>query len=131
MAILVPTLSSNGWVKDTALKADSLFAYYLISNASQSYLYTGLVSSLPNDIAISNNDTITLTDVIKKNISALFSRYFQAVEVIVKVSAIDPLKPNELNIDITVEVTDNNERFTLGKLIETVDSKVKQVTDLM
>lgn len=131
MTSIVPTMSNMGWTDSLAVKADKLFSYYLLANASQSYLYRGIVVSFSNDIAVTDGDSIKITGKVKNSIDSLFKRYFAKVETNVKVLPVSELKPNELNIEITIDVFDQDVRYNLGKLIQVIDSDVRKITDLL
>ena len=128
MGIAVPSLSS--WLNDIAEKADSLLAFYLVSEESQSYVYKGSVSSLPSDIAMTTGDISELPTLVKNTLGAMCSRYFDKSDITVNINEPDPTQPTRQLLTIDITVYENDVMYSLGRLIELVDGKTSTITDI-
>jgi hypothetical protein len=128
--IVVPSLSSSGFISNTAEKADRLLSYFFVNEASQSELYFGQITSLPDLIQKNNNETFVLekstTDLLKK----YFSRYFQNVEVQARTDKPQPGDENRTNLTIYVAFTDNGKSYSIGRLVQIVDSKIAEIVHI-
>jgi hypothetical protein len=123
---VIPTLSQDGWV-DTPLKAaDYLFSHLFLSDYSQTYIYYPHVSSIPY-ILFRNQTSITeLARDLKNTIELYFSQHFDGVNCEVLDTSGDGTSGS---VTIYLELRDGETTFTLGKVMEYTDSKIKSVID--
>jgi hypothetical protein len=127
--IPVPTL--KGWEWEISEKADSLMAFYLTSDYSQSFIYKDRVASLQYQIAIDGKRPDILENNVKATLMKLFDKYFEKTEVSVNVSARDPDQPNSLDIKIEVFVYESNVKYSVGREIQAVDGKMNSIVNII
>lgn len=125
--MLLPTLSSAGWIRDPSNKLSRLFDYYLTTNKSQSYLYRNSTISFQNTIKEFQHDPNLLSENLETTITAYFNRYFDSSSVAVRTSSIKSDGRYDIHIDITV--TENNQRYVLSRAIFMNGSKVISVSN--
>lgn len=131
MRVSVPTLSKAGWSKGIAEKIDYLLSDFFTSEYSQSYLFSGSVSSLTYLIQRYQNDIPGLVDMTRQTLEDYFRSYFESVIVEVKSDAGSIENPSNLvSLKIFCQVTENGRQYSAAKLIETIDSKIKRIVDL-
>lgn len=130
MGRALPTLSSSGFVNGIAEKADRLMSYYFTSEASQSNLYRGEITSLPKQIQLLGNDESGLASRIRVELERLFGYYFDAVEFEVITDVPNPTDPNRINVTISATLIDNGQQYSLGRLINVVDSQIARIIDI-
>lgn len=130
MGEVVPSLSSSGWITELAERADRTMAYYLTSDHSQSELYAGRVVSLQYHIEQFGHSHSLLQQQVNQDLERYFGRYFDRIDLTVSVNG--PGENNEDRTELRIEciITEGNQRYSLGKLITTIDSKVIGIFDL-
>lgn len=132
MVAIVPTLDSNGWLSGVAEKADALFAYFLISDYSQSTIFQGRIKSLPWIIKTNPKDLISLTSEIQRALEDLYAPYFDTMSAnvtIEKPEAFLNLTEAKIDLRISVIVRQGGRAYSLGRLINVVNNKIGKVTD--
>lgn len=102
MNIVLPTLSSEGWVTNTDSIITTLFAHAVLANRSQSTIFDKRVTSLPYLIAVHSTVPSKLCFEIKKALETLYGRYFTTVEVIVRSSVTDFSSESTYEVYITI-----------------------------
>lgn len=127
----VPTLSTLGFVYDSANKFDSLIAHAFVADYNQTYLYPGTITSIPRMIEKSGNDKSALIDEIQSRFYEYLSRYYDSVTI---VCTLEQTVPGEedgtLNIQLVITVTEQNAQSVYGRLVNTVNSKLKKIIKL-
>ena len=123
---VVPTLSQDGWVDMPMKAADYLFSHLFLSDFSQTYLYYPNVSSIPYLIFKNQSSINQLANDVKRTVDDYFTRYYDAVTSEVIDSSGDGTNGS---ITIFLEIRDGEEIFTLGKVLEYTDSKIKRILD--
>lgn len=126
----LPTLSSSGFVSGIAEKADRLMSYYFTSEASQSNLYRGEITSLPKQIQLLGNDVSALSERIRTELERLFGNYFDGVEVVVNTDIPNPIDPNRINVTVSATLIDGSQQYSLGRLINVVNSRIAKIIDI-
>ena len=126
----LPTLSSSGFVSGIAEKADRLMSYYFTSEASQSNLYRGEVTSLPKQIQLLGNDEAALAARIRTELERLFGNYFDGVEVNVSTDIPNTADPNRINVTVSATLIDGGQQYSLGRLINVVNSRIAKIIDI-
>jgi len=128
--ILVPTLSLDGWVGSTAMKADYLISDFFLSEKSQTAFYGNEVASLPWIIQNYQGDVQKTTQAVRETLSTYFSRYFKDVTIDVSYAQ-DPPNSSEVKIKLYVSfLDDNGKEHTLTRLIDVLDAKIQKITNL-
>lgn len=126
----VPSLSTAGWVRDVASKADLLVSHYFISEYSQSALYRTQITSLPRQVQEFGNDENNLRTAVRTEMENYLARYFDVVQVEVTVDKPVPGDPNRINVILSVLITDQGQQYSLGRLISTVNSKIVEIVNI-
>jgi hypothetical protein len=127
--VLYPSLT-HGWANNTLSVADNLLTCFILSDYSQTYLYKGMVSSLPWIMHEAQDNVSGMLDLITVTLTNYFNRYFNNTEVEVK-DVTDPLTPSKGALSIYVKFTDTtNQEFVLGKMLSIIDSKIKEVINI-
>lgn len=122
----VPSLSSSAWVTEPGEKADRLLSYFFLSEHLQSNLYAGNVASLPHIIKTYGHDELALTSSMRDTLTTLFQRYFDEVDLDVKITTVDA---KTLAISLSAILTQGGVGYNMAKEISTLDSKVVKIMD--
>lgn len=133
MANVYPSLSSMGWVTDVSVKADKILMDFITANYSQSIIFRGKIKSLAYCIHKAR-DMAALQENLQLIVTALLSGYYDNAEVSVRIV---PLEKNgavdnvdNMDIRISAIVTENGIRYSLGKLVQYVNSAISKITAL-
>ncbi len=126
----VPSLTATGWLTELRERADSLLAYYLTSEASQTHLYEGKITSLPYHIRTYGSDAVKLRSRVETDLINYFQRYFDSLDVRVSTDIPDQADPERINLRLDITVMDQEKRYSLGRLIKVQNSKVLDIFDI-
>ena len=129
MSVQVPSLSASGWVGNISEKLDKLVGYFFVSDYSQSHLYRGNIASLPFIIKMATENQSLLISETTKVLTNLLKSYFDRVQVDVTATAEDPNKPGELTLQVDAEVTQDGVKYSVGKQLQIINSKVVAIFD--
>ena len=121
MKAKLPMLNRNGWIENKEIVIDKLFEHFLASEYSQTNLLYGEVASLKFILASSANIDSIRHDIIS-SLNTLFSKYFDTVSVYVNVVSDEKTGTNIFNI--SMEIKDDGETYTLYKAVETRLGKI-------
>ena len=122
----VPTLSSKGYVYTTEEKIDHLLAYALLSNASQSSLFRGEVTSFQELIQRTQGDRIALQSQADMALGNYFSRYFD--DVVTEIVVLDdPDDGRKIRLRIYISVRDGERTVSVGTVAQFMDGIFKTV----
>ena len=121
MKAKLPMLNRNGWIENKEIVIDKLFEHFLASEYSQTNLLYGEVASLKFILASSANVDTIRHDIISA-LNTLFSKYFDTVSVYVNVVSDEKSGTNIFNI--SMEIKDDGETYTLYKAVETRLGKI-------
>lgn len=124
MAVQVPTLSASGWAGNISEKLDKLISYFFLSDFSQSHLYRGHIASLPYILKQCADNRSLLRSETSRVLLGFLKPYFDQVQVDVQVLAIDESKPDNINLRVDVTVTQDAVIYSVGREIQTINSKV-------
>lgn len=136
MTVAVPTLSSNGWVRAPADKADYLLAHFYESDKRQTYLYGENVTNLQWLIEQYGHDIILVCQEVRRAVQLYLSRYYDTADVQVT-SDTEPgytTVPNDtsfVRLRMVCTVTEEGKEYSIAKLIEISDGKFKKVVNLV
>lgn len=135
MTVAVPTLSSRGWVRAPAEKADYLLAYFFESDHFQTYLYGNTVVSLPYLVEQHGHDPLTFCNQLQQVMQDFLGRHFDSVQV--EVTSDDnaaynanPNPASAVTVRIWASVVQDGKEYSVLKLIETANSKLVKVINL-
>jgi hypothetical protein len=130
MAAKVPTLSTSGFVGDIAEKCDRLMSYYFVSDASQSNLFRGKITSLPFQVQQNGHDEALLRDAIQRELDRYLTPHFDGTEIDVATDIPNTDDPNRINVTLRVIVTEDGKQYSLGRLISVINSKINKIVDI-
>ena len=126
----MPTMSRQGYVNTLPEIADRLMSYFFTTAYSQSYLYAGMLTSLPQLIQAHGDDERVLNDRVQEALTKYLTRYFSYVLVTVT-RVIDPSVPTgEIQIQLAIKISHDGEKHNFGKLISVVDNSIKRITEI-
>lgn len=128
--IPVPTLSLDGWVKDSLTKADYLMAHFFESEQSQTAFYTGQVASLQGIIQANGNDMSKTADAIRETLTEYFSRYFPRVQCGCSYRA-DPPNSSSYVMEIDLSFADvDGKQYGIERVFTLLNSKFEIIKSL-
>lgn len=127
-----PSLDTNGWIIDPASRLVAVFNTYYTTSYSQSVEHYGTLKSLPATIARNPRDRRLLGSNVTEDLNALFSAYFDSVDVNVTT---EELKTNGvtngiINIIVSVSVQEGAGVYKLAKVLSVENNKIIQVSDV-
>ena len=133
MAEDLPTLDTDGWVSDPHQKANRLMAYFFCSDFTQTNAHLGKIASLPWIIKNNQRNYMDLQDTIRRNLTALFSAYYDTVECKVRVKQITNALGDTAQYDASVHVlmTQDGQTYNLAKSLTIVNNELAKVSDLV
>lgn len=128
--VLFPSLSEDAWVSNSVKTADNLMSHFLLSDYSQTYLYKGLVSSLPWIIQNTQGDMTRTLQLVQATLVTYFTRYFN--NVVCEVTEVpNTTDPSKGQISIYLKFTDTeNKEYVLGRLITIIDTKISEIINI-
>lgn len=131
MTTSIPTLSSIGWVKTPAKKADYVLSCFIANNKSDSVLFK--TDSLPYTLKQFANQPIELQDELRRILENLMRDAFRGDQVTTEVFVdnTDATKPSELSIRFTCRITVDGVEYNVGKLVESIDSKITAIRNIV
>lgn len=135
MSIAVPTLSSNGWVRAPAEKADFLLSHFYESDKFQTYLYGEGITSIQWIIEQYGHDIIACCSELRRALELYLGRYFDSVTA--QVTSNDnitynpvPHQGSDITLRLVCSVTQDGKEYSFARLIVTSDSKFQRVINL-
>lgn len=127
----IPTLSSSGWVGEVGEKADKAMAYFFVSDYSQSVAFAGNITSLSYIVQQYGNDPLTLQSEMQRRVQTYMARIFNEATVEVSVTAAnEEVDDGQLNINLKISVMDDGKRYSVARLIKTLNSKVQTIINI-
>ncbi len=127
----VPSLSTDGWVTDIRKKADLVLAHYFASDYSQSNVFLSKITSLAYQVQQAGSNTFELKRLIESDLQQYLGRYFDNVQVDIRIEDEDSSGTNRYNIVFDATVAENGIRYSVGRLIEVQNSKIKRIVKLL
>jgi len=122
----VPTLSSKGYIYTAEEKIDHMLAYALLSNASQSLLFRGSITSLQELIQRTQGDRISLQSQADTMFNNYFSRNFD--DVVTEIAVLDdPNDGRKLRLRIYISVREGTRNISVGAVAQFMDGVFKGV----
>lgn len=126
---ILGTLSIDGWINELAAVCDRLLAYFLVSDYSQTELYPDEISSLPYIIKTYGDDEIRLKSVLTSTLNKYLSRHFDRADVSVSTNNVSTTD-YRLEIKLIITVYQNDVQYSVGQLIQTVNSVVTNIVNI-
>lgn len=126
----LPTLSTSSWVTDISEKADRLLSNFFVSQHSQSQMFHGHITSLTYLVQQYGHDNIALVRETKAALVTYLNSYFDEATVDATTDIPNEDDPGRTNLTIDVVVTQGGERYTLGKLIQVVNSTIAEIVSI-
>lgn len=127
----VPTLSTDGWVRAPAKRIDYLMVYFFVSDRLQSTLYKDQVSSFPWIMKEHPRDMDSAAEAVRRQLFTYLSAYYDSASIDVSVAETDPkVSASKVTMTITATVTLNGVTFSVAKLLNIVDGKLAEFSDL-
>lgn len=130
MNIEIPSLSSSGWVVEVAEKLDKLIGYFLVSEKSQSFMFDGSVASFPAIIQHNTERPDRLAEEARASLVNLLSRYFDSAEVDAVAEALDPKRPDLIDLSLDIRVMAEGKQYHAAKEISLINSKVANIATI-
>lgn len=125
-----PSLSEDGWVNNSVKLADKLLSDFFISDYSQTYLYSGAVSSFPWIIQNKQGNVTETAALVQSTLNVYFSRYFNNV-VVESQDQTSADSPSKGQITLYVKFTDDDGiEYVVGKLLEIADMNITKIINL-
>lgn len=124
----VPSLSSDGWITHTPIKADRLLAYFFLSEYSRSYLNHGGVASLTWLLQRYSKDASRLQEETKETLKTYFGKHFPKVDVQVEIKNMDQGKASMI---FSILVTDHEgKEYTVSDTVDTLNGAMVRIQSL-
>lgn len=125
--VVIPSLSEDHWASGSIKVADILLSHFFLSDYSQTYLYPGMVSSLPWILQETQNDMARTLTLAQSTLSNYFNKHFN--NVVVEVSEVEnKTNPSKAQISLYIQFTDNDKKeYVIGKLLEIADTKITKI----
>lgn len=128
--ISVPALSSSGWTRSPAEKADLLMSHFYESDKFQTYIYGPNVTSLPWLIEQYGNDPSRVCREIEDQFGNYLQRYYDAVSVQCISNDNDTNNTSEITLRLFATVTEQGKEYVIARLIMAKDSKFQRIVKL-
>jgi len=74
--IVLPTLSTDGWVSDFGKMLDYLFSYYVLTDINQTYVFKGELKSISEAYYLYMHEPTNLANKIESDFNFMLSQYF-------------------------------------------------------
>lgn len=114
MTIVMPTMTTDGFVSDINTMLIKVYDYFLTSNYSQTVLFYKNISSLKYILNRYKDDVDTLKGAIIESLQLMTNGMFEDIEITVAVNDTG----GTMYISIEMSVTDNGEMYTLSKAVD-------------
>ena len=129
--VYYPSLSEDGWVNSSVKVADYLLSDFFLSDFSQSYLYSGEISSLPYVVQSTQGDVLSCLNKLKDTLLKYFGRFFTNVLVEVK-DVTKQETPSKVEISLFLSYTDTEGKsYNIGKLLELNNLTINKVISII
>lgn len=128
----VPTLSTHGWVTNTAEKIDFLLAHWVESDAEQDTIYGNNVTNLQEVIQKYNDDPHRIASEIQNKLGAYLSRYYP--DGVIVETSVTPAKDQEpvnefrMNIGVVIVFKVGDKEYKAPHQLSLIDSKFNAFT---
>ncbi len=129
--IPVPTLSTQGFVRDLSGKLDTLLAHFFLSDYNETQLYPGAVTSLPELIQRCGGDAVQAVPLIKDALQAYLGPYYPSLQLDVSPRTPLDIDPSiKVELLITIAIRDGDSIGSFKRLVLAEDSKLSSIIKL-
>lgn len=131
LQIAVPTLSALGMVSDSAAKFDRLLAHAFAADYNQTYVYPDRVTSMSRIIQEAGGKASVMLSTMQSALLSYFNKYYSDVTVDCSIAPnVNPTISNEIIFQIVISVSEAGSQSSYGRLITTVNSKMKSIANM-
>jgi len=124
----IATLDPAGWVMAVSDKVDRAMSYFYLSQHSQTALYED-VEPLAYLVQQHGHSASAMRSNLESGVQRLLERQFE--EAVVTVTLDDTTEESDrINLQLYAMVRDEATEYSLGHLIITANSKVKDIIDI-
>lgn len=117
MAVSVPTLTSEGYVRDPARKVDRLLTQAFTSDYSQSNNFRGFITSVQYLIQDAGQDMNKLEESLDQALRRLFGGYFDSIDVDIQVKPISAENPYRMGVEVRSILIQDGMRYNIARLL--------------
>lgn len=131
MAIVVPTLSSAGWLTSIDEQADAMLANFFTVNSIQTQCFRGEILSVQTIFQEYQHDVPALCSKLANQLELYLQRVFDSALVEVSSDYQDP-NPQKAGVTLKVymRVSRGGKDYSVAKLIEGLASNFQRITSL-
>lgn len=127
----VPTLSTQGYVSDSANRFAQLFSNFYLSDYNKTLVFAGEISSLPRLLQQAGNDENKLAESVQSEFSNFLSNHYEKSSVVVTVlEDTDKGHGDQLILKIEVTVYEDMVQRQYGYLLRTANAMLQEVVKL-
>lgn len=119
---VLPTLDTDGFVRQGQAMIDYLLTYYILTDTAQSLLFKDSLISLPKTYALHMDDADSFAKAIQSDLNILLHKYFKIVDVQSDAYKNEKTKGYYVVISASV-IDDNNHRYDVSKVTYIYKSK--------
>lgn len=127
MGKAMPTLSSEGWVKDLSRKTDRAFAYAFLTDGLQSNIYRQAITSIQLLLQENLNDEVLLVQRVREKLYEYFNRLFDAADVSVRIEPYQGEASGILRLFVGVTVEEDGENYQVSEILRFSDGIFQSV----
>ncbi|WP_396190468.1 hypothetical protein [Flavobacterium sp.] len=124
----IGSLSDKGWISDPKSMLGYIFGCYMTTDAAQTLLYDGRLTSLAETYHRFINDPDGMANQIVSDLTKLGGYYFPQVDVRARSKQISGTHYSII-MEMTV-MTSDNERIQLAKLMEMDNADLRKIVDV-
>lgn len=117
----MPTLSSEGWVRDLSRKTDRALAYAFLTDGLQSNVYRRSLTSVQDILQSTMDDEIMMVAKVREKLHAYFNRLFDSAEVSVRIEPYGGSRPGVLRLFIGVSVVEDGVDYQVSEVLRFID----------
>lgn len=128
MTAVIASLSEQGWITDSYKILNNIVSYYILTDAAQTLMFNGNLTSLPETYYKYINDPVGMASAMKSDLDKLLSRYFSIAEVETDVKQLSDSKYGILLH--AAAVTDDGTRIDLSKVVEISTSGLRKIIEV-
>lgn len=131
MTIVLPTLSTFGWVKNPAEKIDFALTHMFYADRFQTSLYGNNVTSIPYVLEEASGSIDKAATAVRQVINNYLLRYYDSVQVNVSTEEEDPENSSsKIKMSLDIRVIENGVEYHVSRLISLIDGRFKEFVEL-
>lgn len=121
MGKAIPTLSSEGWVRDLSRKTDRALAYAFLTDGLQSNIYRRSLTSIQDILQSTMDDEVMMVAKVRDKLNQYFNRLFDSAEVSVRVEPYLGEHSGILRLYVGVTVMEDGVDYQVSEVLRFVD----------